>query len=231
MEQTWKQAKAAFAAIAAPPIVWLLLFFLVPLAVIWAYSFGENTGPVTIDFTGTFANYARALEPLYLEIFWKSLDRRGADDAALPGHRLSGGAGDRVRFAEDEGVAAAADHAAVLDQSAHPHLRADRGVARERLHELHARMALEQCQRADDAGRPAAARRIRAADVALQQHRRGDRPRLRAPAVHGAAALFGARPHGSLADGGEPRSRRRASADDLVASSCRWRRRASRRAC
>lgn len=73
MEQSWKQAKAAFAAIALPPIAWLILFFLAPLAVIWAYSFGENTGPVTIDLTGTFANYARALEPLYLEIFWKSI--------------------------------------------------------------------------------------------------------------------------------------------------------------
>ena len=73
MEQTWKQAKAAFAAIAVPPLVWLLLFFLIPLAVIWAYTFGENTGPTTIDFTGTFANYARALEPLYLGIFIKSV--------------------------------------------------------------------------------------------------------------------------------------------------------------
>lgn len=73
MEQTWKQAKAAFAAIAVPPLAWLLLFFLIPLAVIWAYTFGENTGPTTIDFTGTFANYARALEPLYLGIFVKSV--------------------------------------------------------------------------------------------------------------------------------------------------------------
>lgn len=73
MEQSWKQAKAAFAAVSLPPIAWLLLFFLIPVAVIWAYTFGENTGPVTIDFTGTFANYARALEPLYLGIFAKSL--------------------------------------------------------------------------------------------------------------------------------------------------------------
>jgi spermidine/putrescine transport system permease protein len=73
VEQTWRQAKAAFAAISIPPIAWLALFFLAPMAVIWAYSFGENTGPITIDFTGTFANYARALEPLYLQIFWKSL--------------------------------------------------------------------------------------------------------------------------------------------------------------
>lgn len=73
MEQTWRQAKAAFAAITVPPVAWLFFFFLIPLAVIWAYSFGEITGPVTIDFTGTFANYSRALEPLYLDIFAKSL--------------------------------------------------------------------------------------------------------------------------------------------------------------
>jgi spermidine/putrescine transport system permease protein len=73
MEQSWKQAKAAFAAISVPPLAWLLLFFLIPLTVIWAYTFGENTGPTTIDFTGTFANYARALEPLYLGIFVKSV--------------------------------------------------------------------------------------------------------------------------------------------------------------
>lgn len=73
MEQTWKQARAAFAAISVPPLTWLLFFFLIPLGVIWAYTFGENTGPTTIDFTGTFANYARALEPLYLGIFVKSV--------------------------------------------------------------------------------------------------------------------------------------------------------------
>jgi len=73
MEQSWRRAKAAFAAIALPPLTWLLLFFLIPLAVIWAYSLGENTGPVTIDLTGTFANYLRAIEPIYLEIFWKSI--------------------------------------------------------------------------------------------------------------------------------------------------------------
>jgi spermidine/putrescine transport system permease protein len=73
MEQTWKQAKAAFAAISVPPLAWLCLFFLLPLSVIWVYTFGENTGPTTIDFTGTFDNYTRALEPLFLSIFLKSI--------------------------------------------------------------------------------------------------------------------------------------------------------------
>ena len=151
----------------------LLLFFLVPMAVIWAYSFGENTGPITIDLTGTFANYMRALEPLYLGIFWQEPDRRRRHHAAVPAGRVSGGAGHRLRQPAHEGVAAAADHAAVLDQSADPHLRADRGAAREGLCQFRARMVLEQRQRADDHGWPAAAWRIRAADIALQQFRRG----------------------------------------------------------
>ncbi|HWA20844.1 MAG TPA: ABC transporter permease [Caulobacterales bacterium] len=73
MEQSWKQAKAAFAIVVAPPTLWLLLFFLVPMAVIWGYSFGENVGLTEIDLTGSFKNYARAIEPLYLGIFWKSI--------------------------------------------------------------------------------------------------------------------------------------------------------------
>ncbi len=56
----------------APPLFWLLLFFLVPLAVVWAYSFGRNAGLTEIEISGTFANYARTLEPLYLGIFLKS---------------------------------------------------------------------------------------------------------------------------------------------------------------
>ena len=72
MEQSWKQAKAAFGFVLAPPTLWLLLFFLAPMAVIWAYSFGENVGLTEIDISGTFKNYIRAFDPLYLGIFWKS---------------------------------------------------------------------------------------------------------------------------------------------------------------
>jgi spermidine/putrescine transport system permease protein len=71
--QDWKQQPGPFAGIASAPIVWLALFFIVPLAIVWAYSFGRNAGLTEIDISGTFANYARALEPLYLEIFLKSV--------------------------------------------------------------------------------------------------------------------------------------------------------------
>ena len=72
MEQSWKQAKAVFAGALGPPLFWLILFFLVPLGIVWVYSFGQNVGLTEISFTGTFANYARAIEPLYLKIFAKS---------------------------------------------------------------------------------------------------------------------------------------------------------------
>ena len=71
--QDWKQQRSAFAAIATAPTAWLLLFFIIPLAIVWAYSFGSNDGLTAIKISGTFANYARALEPLYLQIFGKSV--------------------------------------------------------------------------------------------------------------------------------------------------------------
>lgn len=72
MEVSWTKAKAVFAAALGPPLFWLVLFFLAPLAIIWAYSFGHNVGLTDIAITGTFKNYVRAVEPLYLKIFIKS---------------------------------------------------------------------------------------------------------------------------------------------------------------
>ncbi len=54
-------------------MLWLLFFFVAPLAIVWLYSFGENRGLAAIDITGTWANYTRALQPLYMAIFVKSL--------------------------------------------------------------------------------------------------------------------------------------------------------------
>ena len=71
--QPWHKARTPFAILAAPPMLWLLVFFLAPLAIIWAYSFGENTSLTDISINGTFANYARAMKPLYLAIIAKSL--------------------------------------------------------------------------------------------------------------------------------------------------------------
>lgn len=66
----------------AAPLAWLALFFIAPLAIIWAFSFGHNASLVAIDITGTVANYARALRPLYLGILAKSLWFAGLTTAA-----------------------------------------------------------------------------------------------------------------------------------------------------
>ena len=71
--QRWQDARGPFALLFGAPALWLLLFFLVPLAIVWAYSFGRPTGLTDIAITGTLSNYARAIEPLYLGIFVKSI--------------------------------------------------------------------------------------------------------------------------------------------------------------
>jgi len=72
-EQPWKQARPAFLALFLPPAFWLTLFFLVPLLVIWGYSFGHNSGLTEITIDGTFANYARIGDGVYVQIFLKSI--------------------------------------------------------------------------------------------------------------------------------------------------------------
>jgi spermidine/putrescine transport system permease protein len=69
----WRTARSGLAGLLGPPFAWFLLFFAVPMVVVWAYSFGTNVGVAGIEISGTFANYGRALEPLYLRILGKSL--------------------------------------------------------------------------------------------------------------------------------------------------------------
>ena len=71
--ESWRQQPVVFWTFLLPGALWLLAFFLAPLALIWLLSFGERAGPVEIDLTGTLANYKEALDPLYLGLFWKSL--------------------------------------------------------------------------------------------------------------------------------------------------------------
>jgi spermidine/putrescine transport system permease protein len=71
-EQRWSEAKGPFAAFLSPPLIWLAAFFLAPMAAVWLFSFGENRGLTDVELTWTLANYARALDPLYLAILVKS---------------------------------------------------------------------------------------------------------------------------------------------------------------
>ncbi len=61
-----------FSLVSIPPSVWLLVFFLVPLALVWAMSFGQKDGLIDIAYTWTLDNYRRAVDPLYLGVFAKS---------------------------------------------------------------------------------------------------------------------------------------------------------------
>jgi spermidine/putrescine transport system permease protein len=71
--ESWRRNPAVFWVLSVPAGAWLVVFFLVPLGLVWATSFGERVGIVDIDITGTLANYVRAFDPLYLSIFWKSI--------------------------------------------------------------------------------------------------------------------------------------------------------------
>ncbi len=71
-EQDWKTNKATFAAVSIPTLLWVVVFFVVPMAIVWFYSFGENKGLTEISISGTLENYKRATEWLYLTIFGKS---------------------------------------------------------------------------------------------------------------------------------------------------------------
>ncbi len=75
--ESWRKNPRVFWVLNLPPSFWLVVFFLVPLGIVWTISFGEKRGVVDIVITGTLDNYARALEPLYLEIFWKSIVMAG----------------------------------------------------------------------------------------------------------------------------------------------------------
>ncbi len=68
----WRSAPWVFWTFLLPGGLWLLLFFLVPLAMVWVLAFGERAGPVEIVITWTLDNYRQALEPIYLGLFWKS---------------------------------------------------------------------------------------------------------------------------------------------------------------
>ena len=72
--ESWKDNKLAFWIFAVPGTFWLVVFFLAPLAIVWALSFGEQVSLVDTKVTGTLEHYARALtDPVYIKIIWKSV--------------------------------------------------------------------------------------------------------------------------------------------------------------
>jgi spermidine/putrescine transport system permease protein len=69
----WREDKRFFWAIMLLPTLWFIAFFVVPMAMVWAYSVGENQGPVDVAITGTFKNYAKAFSPEVVKVMWDSI--------------------------------------------------------------------------------------------------------------------------------------------------------------
>ena len=69
----YRQNPRAFLAFFGPTAGWLVLFFVVPLGIIWVYSFGENVSLTEIETTWTLDNYARLAEPEIVTLMWRSL--------------------------------------------------------------------------------------------------------------------------------------------------------------
>ena len=59
-------------ALLSSSLVWLVGFFLLPLAYLLAVSFAQRSPYGAIQWSLGLSNYARAFQPLYLEVYWRS---------------------------------------------------------------------------------------------------------------------------------------------------------------
>lgn len=71
--ENWRRSFGTFAAFGGPTLLWLMVFFLIPIGIIWMYSFGENVSLTEIETTWTLSNYARIFDPEIVYLFWRSL--------------------------------------------------------------------------------------------------------------------------------------------------------------
>jgi len=71
--ENWRDNKLAAAILLVPASTWILIFFTLPLAIVWVYSFGQRgpQGQTLLAFS--LENYVRALEWIHLGILWKSI--------------------------------------------------------------------------------------------------------------------------------------------------------------
>lgn len=79
--ESWRNNRLAFGVFMLPGTAWLVVFFTVPLVIIWVYSFALRgpQGQIVLDLN--FDNYARAVEWIHLGIIWKSVWFAGATTA------------------------------------------------------------------------------------------------------------------------------------------------------
>ena len=70
---SWSRYRSLFLFLVTPATLWLVIFFVAPLALVWLMSLSETRGLVDVELTWTLGNYARALDPLYLTVLWQSV--------------------------------------------------------------------------------------------------------------------------------------------------------------
>ena len=71
--ESWRRSLSVFLVFSGPTLLWLTVFFLIPLGIVWVYSFGENISLTEIKTTWTGSNYARIFEPEIGVLFWRTL--------------------------------------------------------------------------------------------------------------------------------------------------------------
>ena len=59
-------------ALLAPGLTWLLAFFILPLVLMFAYSFMPRNSFGGVDTGFTLEHYARFFDPLYVAILWRT---------------------------------------------------------------------------------------------------------------------------------------------------------------
>ncbi len=71
--ENWRTNPGVFIALGLPGVLWLAVFFVVPLGFVFGLSFSEKSGIIAHELTWSLDNYLRAFESIYLGIFVKSL--------------------------------------------------------------------------------------------------------------------------------------------------------------
>ena len=70
---SWRSRPGPFAAFAVPSLGWLALFFVAPLAIVFAYSFGRNVSYTEVALWETWSNYERIAVPSITSLMVRSL--------------------------------------------------------------------------------------------------------------------------------------------------------------
>lgn len=81
----WRRQPLLLIILIAPALLWLVLFFILPMISMFTLSFSEQAGLTETVLTWTGASYAKALDPLYMKVIGYSLEMAAATTALCLG--------------------------------------------------------------------------------------------------------------------------------------------------